>query len=191
VTWSLAVVAPSSEFRVASVLERWKYPHHVFKVRRRVCRRGRTYDRLFPAFPSYIFIAANGLWWELRERCEAIIDFVRGDSGYVAILPDATLTSLLARSSNGVLSLPEIPARFHQGERVLIRGAGPLAGQTATFQHLIDENSALVEIDWLGRWCPVNIDERDLDHEHEAPKPGRRKRRRRRRRHNRAADPPA
>ena len=110
------------------------------------------------------------------------MQFVR-DSNGIAILPDEIVTSLLATcDSNGILPTPEIThPRFHFGDRVIIRHEGWINGQRAKFQHLLSENSALVEIDWFGRPCPVPIPESDLILEVDIPKPVRRKRRRRRR----------
>src|SRR5262245_25344952 len=180
--WSLAVTAPNSEFRAARALTRYSFEHHLFKIRRRIICRGRVVDCIRPAFPRYIFADVAGFWSELRERCSAIVSFVRDSNGGIAILPDPVVTSLIAAcDANGIMPTPEITSpRFHLGDRVLIRGNGVMTGQRAIFQHLLNENSALVEIDWLGRMCPIAIAECDLILELEIPKPVRRKRRRRR-----------
>jgi hypothetical protein len=62
-----------------------------------------------------------------------------------------------------VLPISEAPSiRFKSGDRVLIQGTSPLAHQTGIFQHLVTETDAIVIIDWMGRWVPILIDEREL-----------------------------
>jgi hypothetical protein len=55
--------------------------------------------------------------------------------------------------------------------------------QTALFQRMIAVGKAIVELDWMGRWVPLCVDERDLDLEAEAhqQQPHRRRKRRVRR----------
>jgi hypothetical protein len=174
--WSLALTAPSCEFRVARALKKWDFEHHVFKIRKRVAFRGTARDRLLVAFPGYIFVAADGRWDFLRQRC-GITRFVRRQ-----LLPGIVPSLVAATDENGVFPTIELPSRrFHQGQRVRIHGMSLLAGHIAIFQNLVDNDSAIVLLEWMGRWVPLQIDERDL-----MPETSSRTRRRRRRRNRKA-----
>jgi transcription antitermination factor NusG len=190
VSWSLAVTAPNREFAIARALSRWDFENFVPKICRRIAYRGTIRDRLSPAFPSYIFCRARNAW-EILRSAFGIIEFVRQD-GRIAILPDQIVNSLLAATdANGVLPTPPIASpRFNFGDRVIIRGMGILAGQSASFQHAIDVDRCIVDVDWMGRMVPVAVDECDLISEIKATNlASPRKRRRRHRppkRHRRA-----
>lgn len=161
IVWSLGITAPNREFVVARALDKWGFRHHVFKIKRRIVHRGIAADRLFPAFPSYVFLITDGCWEPLRAVF-GIIEFVRaGDR--VAVLPSSIMNSLLkVAGPEDVLPIAEPAARFRLGDRVLIRGMSLLAGQHATFQHQLADGQTVVLIDWMGRYVPVAIDERDL-----------------------------
>jgi hypothetical protein len=178
IMWSLAITAPNREFVVSRALERWAFQHHVFKIRRRIVHRGAAADRLYPAFPSYIFLVTNGYWEALREVF-GILEFVK-QGERVAELPAATINSLLrVAGADDVLPVAAPPARFQTGDRVAIRGMSLLAGQCATFQHQLTEDQSIVLIDWMGRWVPIAIDERDLCADQQAKPHARRRNRKR------------
>jgi antitoxin (DNA-binding transcriptional repressor) of toxin-antitoxin stability system len=184
VAWSLAITRPGCENSTSRALTRFAYEHILFRVRRRIVCRGHIVDRLFPAYPRYLFVATTAAW-ELRQRFLQIIDFVR-QGERIAILPDGTVTALLAAAKDAIIPTPDISSpRFHRGDQVVIRGNGVLSGQYAVFQHPLTPEAALIEIDWLGRWIPVSIDDRDLlpfiAVKRDAPRRKRRHRRRRRR----------
>lgn len=185
VAWSLALTPPNREFATARALTRYEFPHHVFKIRRRVARRGREHSRLYPAFPGYIFVAASDAWDFLRERC-AISRYISRQ------LPSGIVPALVASAdAEGVLPTAELlHPRFRAGQPVRIRGASLLAGHAALFQNLISDTDAIVLIDWMGRWVPITVDERDLVSEVISRRSSR-KRQRRRRRDRRRSGPPA
>jgi hypothetical protein len=144
--------------------------------------RGRANHRLLAAFPSYIWLTPKDAWAYLRERF-GIAHYI----GHGSVIELAMNSLLKVADSDSVIPTPEIvSSRFTHGDHVFINGMGMLAGQRGVFQHIIDEMQAMILIDWMGRWVPVAVDERDLALETniEKPKPKRRKRHRRRRRHN-------
>jgi hypothetical protein len=183
VVWSLATVAPNRELATSRALTRCEFDNVVFKIRRRSVYRGRANHRLLAAFPSYIWLTPKGAWAYLRERF-GITHYI----GHGSIIETAMTSLLKVADSDSVIPTPEIISpRFKSGDRVIYRGENIkwLADRSGEFQFLIDENKAMIEIEWCGRPVPIQVDERDLVLEvAEKPKPKRRKRHRRRRRHN-------
>jgi hypothetical protein len=90
---------------------------------------------------------------------------------------------MAATDPNGVLPTPEQPAPFESGDRVLVRG-GPMSGQIALFDRMLDNAKCVILVDWLGRYCPVSCFVEDLLKQPNAvaPKPPKKKRRRHRHR---------
>jgi hypothetical protein len=179
----LAVTAPNREFVTARKLAQLNFDHHLFKIRRRGVFRGRPIDKLAAAFPGYLFIAAKEQWDLLRERC--------GINRYVhRNLPISTVPSLVAQAdAQGILPTIERASRFAPNERIIVRGASLLSGHVGVFQNMVSEFEAIILLDWMGRFVPVAVDERDLIHLTENPKG--RKRRRRRRGKRTSRGPPA
>ena len=181
-SWILATCAPNTDFAVSERLERRGFVHYVFRVRAQHVRRGKIIDAFRPAFPRYLFAQIpDERWMEFFEQVEGVCGFVRnGDNGPAHIASDI-IGGLLARAPNGVL--PEEPKRcpFARGERVIVRGAGLVAGYFGIFQHPVDGEHAVIEQEWLGRSVSVKV---RLD---ELAKAERKNKRRRRRRHGRAS----
>jgi hypothetical protein len=169
----LAVTAPNREFVTARKLAKLEFDFHLFKIRRRGIFRGRPIDKLAAAFPGYLFVAARDQWDLLRERC-GIARYVHRN------LPISTVPSLVAKADiQDILPSIEQPSRFSFNERVVIRGASLLAGHLGVFQNMVTEFEAIILLDWMGRFVPVAVDERDLIRLTETPK-GRKRRQRRR-----------
>lgn len=188
-SWTLAVTPPNRELALARALTDFEFPNHVFKVRTRRVHRGRLIDRIRPAFPRYLFLDPRNAWNIIRGRF-ASLDFVR-DGNYIANVPEQAVTSLVKiADADGVLPTPEkISTKFHLGDRVRINGASLLAGYPAVYQHSVGNEQHMVLIDWMGRYVPVAVDERDLVIEIEIVKPITQsvRTRRRRRRHRQKA----
>lgn len=183
-SWSLGITAPNREFVVAKKLSKWGFEHHVFKLKKRIVHRGFPAVRFQPAFPGYVFLDPRACWEPLREEF-GIIEFVRSVDQRIAELPEAVVASLVrialrVGDEADVLPVEEPRSRFEHGDRVLIRGMTLLAGQWAVYQHALEDQQAVVLIDWMGRWVPVALDERDLTGEQKTRARGRRPRRNRR-----------
>jgi hypothetical protein len=88
---------------------------------------------------------------------------------------------LLARAPHEVLPTPERLCGFRHGERVVVHGAGLVAGYFGIFKHPVDGGYAVIDQDWLGRVVQVKV---RLD---ELTKAERRTKRRRHRRRGRAS----
>jgi hypothetical protein len=180
--FAIGISKPACEFRVARQLSKYNFPHHVFKIKRRIAIRGRARDRFLPAFPTYIFVGNIEQQWEfLRERC-GIVRFLHRE------IPPGIVPGLVAMvDANGVFPTTEtLSRRFKSGQRVRIIGTSALAGQLATFERMIDNDIALVLIPWLGRSVPLSLDERDLMPENHS---GVTRRKRRGRRNRRRSNP--
>jgi transcription antitermination factor NusG len=161
--WSLAVTAPHREAAVSKMLHYWDLEHHCFRERRQIVYRGRIVERLYPIFPSYIFVAAQNYFDRVRDIL-GVIDFVRIGQDVVSISERVINELLSAADEEDVLPVPEptTVSRFHGGDRVAIIGASIMAGQQAVFQRMLIGNQALVDLDWMGRMVPLCVDERDL-----------------------------
>lgn len=191
--WLLATTRPNAEARVSSKFVDLGVPHHLFRVRKRVAIRGRVVDTLVPAFPRYLFVAVEA------ETGEPIyipdLEFVDGFAGFVRfgdaqpeIVPDGEVARLIADSHGDVLAF-EPRSRFHAGDRVRIGGcrAGAVVDQIGVYQDTCEDGRAIILVDWMGRYVPIQLDESDLE---EYPKPNsklghvknKRKNKRRRRR---------
>jgi hypothetical protein len=175
--WALATTQPHREFAAARALTRHDFDFHLFTIRKRVAVRGRNADRFYPAFPSYLFVSASENWDFLRDRC-LITSFVS------RALPAGVVPALVAVADDkGCLPTPDVTSeRFKTGEQVMIGGMSLLSGTVAIFQNMVDEFSAIVLVEWLGRFVPTTIDERDLNAEISSSRTRRHRRGRRRRR---------
>jgi transcription antitermination factor NusG len=162
-SWSLAVTAPHREAAVGRMLRYWDLEHHCFKERRQIVHRGRIVERLYPIFPSYIFLQAQNYFDRVRDIL-GVIDFVRIGQDVVSINEQVIGELVDAADEEDVLPVPEVPtvSRFHVGDRVTIIGPSIMAGQQATFQRMLIGTQALVDLDWMGRAVPLCVDERDL-----------------------------
>jgi Transcription termination factor nusG len=97
-------------------------------------RRGRLRDDVVPAFTRYVFTrVSDERWGELKE-VPGVIGFVRDGDGRPAHVPDAVVEELLARSGGEILTPPEKPCGFQPGERVIVQGAGLIAGYAGIFK---------------------------------------------------------
>src|SRR5215469_1079413 len=182
--WSLAITPPNRELPISRALSRWNYDHLLFKIRRRGMYRGRACDRVAPAFPGYMFIAAQGAWDRMRNIF-GIVDFIA--HGHFV---ERALNSLIEiADENGIIPTPERTSqRFKRGDRVLVYNDQDFRKSgRAVFQHLTDDGKALVLLDWVCGQVPASVDERNLVLEiTPTPRRKRRHRPRRRNRHMRA-----
>jgi len=183
-TWKLITVAPNSASRVSRMLnETLELDALSFCVRRRIVFRGRVTLRRVPAFPGYVFVAADVAADVVRE-ISGVFDFVRiGES--VAEIAASIVDELLDLAvEDGTLPVGEEPvsARFRAGDRVVIRNLN--FDTVGVFSSLEEPGRAIVEVDWFGRVVPVSVAESDLTLDNreiprDIPRPARVRRRRR------------
>jgi transcription antitermination factor NusG len=178
--WSLVVTAPHRERTVARMLSTLELPYHLFCELRQQVWRGRIVEKPYPVFPGYLFCACHGFYDAVRA-IGGVLGFVR--FGEKTVVVDEHIVNRLVASSVGdVLPRRVIPivSRFRAGEavRVSVSGRNVLAGQVGRFQRLLGiDRQAIIELEWMGRWVPVPVDERDLESEIDRRKRKRRKHR--------------
>ena len=167
--WQLMVVAPNTEVTVQKVLDALEIKNHVFRFRKKLAHRGRIIERTSPLFPGYVFVHPQHKL-DLVRCISKVLAFVRkGDARYgeIAEVSDSVVYSFLQEAdADGVLPLAEESNpenwKFKPGEIVRIKD-GPASGYKATFQHPMMDGRAIVLIDWMGRWVPVNVYEADIE----------------------------
>lgn len=160
-SWALILTSPNTEFSVSRRLQRLNIEHLL--IRRKTIRiwRGKKIERFATAFPRYIFVYVRDAFWEIIREVMDVIDFVR-----IGITParisDEVVESLRSRlDTHGVLPIEE-KSRFQFGERVVIKGTKAVSGHEALFQYPLHGGRVCIMQEWLGRFVPVEIDERDL-----------------------------
>jgi transcription antitermination factor NusG len=166
VEWSILITQPNCENKVCRALKEREYPHYCFKLRQEVVKRGVVVEKFRPAFPRYIFVAANEKWSEIKELAGVYKFIMFGE--YVAILSQDMMDAFVQSSTKLtndelVLIFTEKPSEnFSPGTRVRICN-GIASGFFGTFQYLIAPDRALVLVDWMGRQVPLSILECNLE----------------------------
>jgi hypothetical protein len=61
--------------------------------------------------------------------------------------------------------LPEVerPEPFLKGDKLIVVGHSPFSGHRGTYERLVDDTTALVWFDWMGRMVQVDVDLRDVE----------------------------
>jgi hypothetical protein len=172
--------------RASRMLERFSFPHHVFKHRISRIIRGRVTERLIPAFPSYLFVfTTDEMLAKLHQLWPYIgmSSFVQGANGEVAIA-DVALKQLRDRAiDNDVLPTNnEVNARFVFGDKVqIVTGTHVAFGCDGIYQYTVRPGRVCILSPWLGQLVPIEVDESDIELAGERKvKPHRFRRRRRR-----------
>lgn len=164
-SWSLAVVAPNRDVVASRVLTYLGFKHHSFKLRRQVVRRGAIVERILPAFPGYIFVSAYQRCWDIARDIVSVVGFVHFGEG-LSLVPHHVVEGLVSLAdADGVLPTPpvKVSSRFAPGDRVVIQGDGVLAGHQGIYQRVLIGPHVIIDVDWMGRWVPISVDERDLE----------------------------
>jgi transcription antitermination factor NusG len=181
--WALLTTRLNSEQSACEDLSRLSFPFYCFKRPYTRVYRGRVIDRMVPAFPRYLFVPFPSAW-DIMHRVQRITGVVKhGDN--VARVPRRIIDSLVERCAGGdVLPMIEVPSRFNHGDRVVVNGAGPMAGNQAVYQSEVFPGKVRLLFDWMGRYVPIDIDDADVELFVEEKREHRtRKRKRRRKRH--------
>jgi transcription antitermination factor NusG len=159
--WAVAITLPNSERRVARKLKDGDVGHRLFLQRRSRVYRGRVIERLAPALPRYILIEIERCW-EIALQTKGVVGLVKfGDQ--LAILRDSELRRFESYCDGDVLKPLAIVEPFEKGELVKIKGYGLLAGQTATYDGLIEGGKMRLLIGWMGRLVPIEVDNREVE----------------------------
>jgi transcriptional antiterminator RfaH len=160
--WALAATQPNAEDSVVALLTKKQLSSHLFKLRKNVIHQGRAVERLVPAFPRYIFVDIDNHWRAVRDIA-GVVGFVHFGSNDPEIVDERVVDGLVAQTVDDIFPMVLPPSRFKQGDNVAIGGMGPVAGHVGIYQHALDGGRACLLFDWMGRWCPAEVDERDLE----------------------------
>ena len=152
-TWTLTLA--QAPLAVGKRLTRRGLEHHLFKLKVRRLRRGQMRDEVTPAFGRYVFTRVEPARREELRQVLGVYGFVRDGSGAPAQVSDSVVSELLTRAPSEILPTPEQPCGFRHGERVIVHGAGLVAGYFGIFQHPVDDEHAVIEQEWLGRTVSV------------------------------------
>ena len=118
-----------------------------------------------PIFPRYVFVKiVDDVIWHSVLSLKGILDFIRVGS-IPAFIPEREMRALVARVGvDGIIHEEQVVAdRFHSGDNVMIGNASHIAfKQNGVYRQRIDRNLVLIDMPWLGRMIPMQVEEDDL-----------------------------
>src|SRR5262249_23456669 len=127
--------------------------------------RGKLVPRLVSVFPRYLIASPAALsrcnGWNQITGLHGPVRF--GDQ--IATLSDELVDAMVAASTDDIMPprAVAVASRFQPGDNVRVIGDHVLAGQACRFCRMLAPAAAVVEIDRLGGWLPLPIDERELE----------------------------
>jgi transcription antitermination factor NusG len=181
----MVTTMPSCEAIVAEQLRRFfAVTSILFRRRARCVYRGHVVERLYPAYPRYLFVQPEHAY-RVRDLLPRITSVVGTPEG-PWLTSDKEIDERIARSDrlpDGGLAfpLPAIPEPFSPGEVLLVTGAHMFSGKRVIYQHLTDDQHVCALVDMFGRKVNLDLDLRDVE-KYEPPVWKKRHRRFRRRR---------
>jgi hypothetical protein len=180
--WAIALVAPNSERHVAYMLDRYRFPFHVFWERMRCVYRGKVKERTRPLFSRYAFIKPENIF-DIRNCVSAVYSALAfGDQ--LALVAHPTVQALCdVADQNDVLPYIEPSNKFHDGTQIIVMGDGPLCDRHGTYRKALRHGRALIMVDMFGQMVPAEVDETELSTLSQQQRMRRQDRRRRRHRH--------
>lgn len=131
------------------------------KIQVRSKRRDRKVMIRVPLFPGYLFVKTN---LEPQEHIEIVktvgaVRLVGNKDGPIPV-PSETVDSLkiIVQGNDSVTT----GSRFKKGDRVIVVH-GPFAGVVGTFQRHRGKGRVIVNIEALGQYAGVNVNEEDIE----------------------------
>jgi transcription elongation factor/antiterminator RfaH len=131
------------------------------KIKVRSTRRDRKAMIRIPLFPGYLFIRTDLHPHSHIEivKTAGVVRLIGSGQGPVPV-PDETIESLK------IMVASELPigtgSRLQQGARVMVV-KGPFAGVAGTFVRYRGQGRVLVDIEALGQYAGVDVDEGDIE----------------------------
>jgi transcription elongation factor/antiterminator RfaH len=131
------------------------------KIKVRSTRRDRKAMIRIPLFPGYLFIRTDLHPHSHIEivKTAGVVRLIGSRQGPVPV-PDETIESLK------IMVASELPigtgSRLQQGDRVMVV-QGPFAGVAGTFVRYRGQGRVLVNIEALGQYAGVDVDEGDIE----------------------------
>ena len=195
--WAVVTTMPASERGVIDEINRRfkpAIPVILFKRKFQVVRRGRVRDMFAPAFPRSLFVPLEDCW-RVRNEVWRVRTIVANESDCIPwTAPQATIDALTRRCQrdleDGSYVLPPLdkPEPFRRGDMLYIRGASSFYGQCGSYEGVVDEQTVLVGVQFLGRTVEVAFDLRDVELSTGVERSKKRRRRKRRRGRERHSD---
>lgn len=131
------------------------------KVRVRSKRRDRKVMIRVPLFPGYLFVKTDLAPYEHIEILKTVgaVRLIGNKDGPIPV-PSETVQSLkiMVKGSDTVST----GTRFKKGDRVMVV-YGPFAGVVGTFARYRGKGRVIVNIEALGRYAGVDVDEEDIE----------------------------
>lgn len=185
--WAIVTTVPNSEAFVSEQIKRQlNLPHLLFRRRVRRVYRGRLIERLYAAYPRYLFVKPEHAY-AIRDTFPRVTSVVGTPEG-PWLTSDAEIEEQIARSeptADGGLAFP-VPSRtdpFRFNEPLIIIGTHMLAGRRAWYRHLIDDDHFLVQAEARIGLVQAQLELRDVVR-YESPRKRRYRGGRRHRRRN-------
>jgi transcription antitermination factor NusG len=147
--WGLVTVYLNTESKVKSSLTRDAIPHHIFRHKETVIRRGRKVDLAVLTFPRYVFLQSDDVWHvsNLLDEVIAPVCF----AGTVALLPPGQVEDMVASCVDGEDLLPytsspgSSPLVFMPGDEVEVV-EGPMMGESGKYIRPSSPGRCMVEL---------------------------------------------
>jgi len=147
--WGLVTVYLNTESKVKTSLTRDAIPHHIFRHKETVIRRGRKVDLAVLTFPRYVFLQASDVWHvsNLLDEVIAPVCF----AGTVATLPPGQVEDMVASCVDGEDLLPytsspgSSPLVFMPGDEVEVV-EGPMMGESGKYIRPSSPGRCMVEL---------------------------------------------
>jgi len=124
-------------------------------------RRDRKCVIRVPLFPGYVFVKTDLNPYEHLEivKTTGAVRLIGGKAGPVSV-PEDTVTSLQIMVSG---NLPiATGSRLKKGDRVMVV-SGPFTGVTGVFSRYKGQGRVVVNIEALGQFAALEVDENDLE----------------------------
>ncbi len=131
------------------------------KVQVRSRRRDRRMLIRVPLFPGYIFVRTDLNPYKHLEILKTVgaVRLIGNRQGPVAV-PEDTVASIRIMVSG---DQPVITgSRFRKGDRVIVV-RGPFEGVVGTFVRYRGKGRVVVNVEALGQWAAVDVDEEDVE----------------------------
>jgi len=131
------------------------------KIKVRSKRRDRRMMISVPLFPGYVFVKTdlNHNEYLTILKTAGVVRFVGNTSGPVPVM-DQEIGSLKIMTETGVEIVTG--TRFKKGDRIIVV-SGPFAGVTGYFMQYRGQGRVVVNIEALGQFAAVNVEEGDLE----------------------------
>jgi transcription elongation factor/antiterminator RfaH len=142
-------------------LQKKSFESFLPKIKVKSRRRDRKLMIQVPLFPGYLFVRSNLNPPEHLEilKTVGVVRLVGNKSGPLSVF-DETIDSLKIMVSGGQEILTG--TRFKKGDKIMVV-QGPFAGVTGYFLRYRGQGRVVVNIEALGQFAAVNVNEEDVE----------------------------